>query len=288
MTKHTSSLNAFSPVTTEEVKSAASWYYPMYHTSSDWYSEENENHYSNHYQIIVEAFTRLVPKIGKEKVQILLRSILKQDRQAIADYLYKEFKFNLENLDYISLVKNRKLPELRAIVNNILDEIRENTFVSSQDKVFDVDSVINEVSAQAMIQQTKKDSDEIKDKNAKRKKCWDVYFNNNRPEIPAQTSFLAHEILEGERRGEIQGVIRKAGRRKGLDNESCEDLIQEVAIKCQFHPSICFDERKGSVIGYLKRIAERAASDMQEKNHLRTMFKDFVLETSLEDVKISA
>ena len=61
-------------------------------------------------------------------------------------------------------------------------------------------------------------------------------------------------------------IIIAVGRRYKWDYSSCEDLVQEVALKCLWGSHIMFDPAKGTLKGFLARIARNTAIDMWRKN----------------------
>lgn len=77
-----------------------------------------------------------------------------------------------------------------------------------------------------------------------------------------------------------KGLIIETGRRLGMDYDSCLDLVQNVAVKCWNDKRIGFDPSKGTLQGYLARIARNTAIDIWRKNrHNATPIeeKDLVL-----------
>jgi len=78
-------------------------------------------------------------------------------------------------------------------------------------------------------------------------------------------------------------VIKKAGRHYHWDESSCEDLVQEVALKCWRNPSIRFNHLEGTLAGYLYQIALFTAVDIWRKNrHLPLPVEDVELVAMLE------
>ena len=65
---------------------------------------------------------------------------------------------------------------------------------------------------------------------------------------------------------ENKGLIIEVGKRLGMDHDSCMDLVQDVAVKCWNNRHIGFDPSKGTLQGYLARIARNAAIDTWRKN----------------------
>ena len=65
---------------------------------------------------------------------------------------------------------------------------------------------------------------------------------------------------------ENKGLIIEIGKRLDMDHDSCLDLVQEVAIKCWKSKSIGFEPSKGTLQGYLARIAHNTAIDTWRKN----------------------
>ncbi len=65
---------------------------------------------------------------------------------------------------------------------------------------------------------------------------------------------------------ENKGLIIEIGRRLGMDLDSCQDLVQDVAVKCWNDKRIGFDSSKGTIQGYLARIARNTAVDTWRKN----------------------
>ena len=79
---------------------------------------------------------------------------------------------------------------------------------------------------------------------------------------------------------ENKGLIIEVGRRLGMDLDSCQDLVQDVAVKCWNDKRIGFNPSKGTLQGYLSRIARNIAVDTWRKNrHNATPIeeKDLVL-----------
>ena len=64
-----------------------------------------------------------------------------------------------------------------------------------------------------------------------------------------------------------KGAVINVGRRLGFDYGECEDLVQEVAFKC-WKRHIQFDPSRGSLAGYLSRIARNIAVDKIRKNKI--------------------
>ncbi len=60
---------------------------------------------------------------------------------------------------------------------------------------------------------------------------------------------------------EQKEVIIRAGRKLGWDYASCDDLVQEVAIKCWKNPKIQYDSAKGTKKSLLARIAHNTGYD---------------------------
>lgn len=65
-----------------------------------------------------------------------------------------------------------------------------------------------------------------------------------------------------------KGVIINVGRRLGFDHGTCEDLVQVVAFKCWKNGRIQFDPSRGSLAGYIARIARNTGLDMIRKRKL--------------------
>ena len=75
-----------------------------------------------------------------------------------------------------------------------------------------------------------------------------------------------------------KSLIINVGKRLGWDYDSCNDLVQEVALKCWNNPRIRFNPRKGTIAGYLARISRNAAINMWRKNkHLPIPTEDVEL-----------
>ena len=83
---------------------------------------------------------------------------------------------------------------------------------------------------------------------------------------------------------ENKGLIIEIGRRRGMDYNSCMDLVQDVAIKCWKSKGFCFDPSMGTLQGYLARIARNTAIDTWRKNrHNATPTEEEKLVPMLED-----
>ena len=65
---------------------------------------------------------------------------------------------------------------------------------------------------------------------------------------------------------ENKGLVIEVGRRLRWDYHSCQDLVQEVALKCWRNRRIVFDPSKGTFAGFLARIARNTAIDIWRKN----------------------
>ncbi len=63
-----------------------------------------------------------------------------------------------------------------------------------------------------------------------------------------------------------KGLIINVGQRLGWDFNSCQDLVQEVAIKCWQSGRVAYNPAKGTLPGFLARIARNTAIDMWRKN----------------------
>ena len=80
-----------------------------------------------------------------------------------------------------------------------------------------------------------------------------------------------------------KGVIMNIGKRLGWERDSRKDLVQEVAIKCWSDPRIQFNPVKGTLAGYLARIAKNTAVDMWRQNkHIPIPMEDMELLSRLE------
>ena len=71
-------------------------------------------------------------------------------------------------------------------------------------------------------------------------------------------------------------------RRLYWDYDSGKDLVQEVALKCWRDPKIRFNPRKGTLEGFLYRIARNTAVDMWRKN------KNKIVPCPVDDVELTA
>lgn len=78
-------------------------------------------------------------------------------------------------------------------------------------------------------------------------------------------------------------LVMNVAKRLGLDYDSGKDLVQEVAIKCNNNPKIRFNPLKGTLTGYLARIAFNTAVDMTRRNkHLPVPMEDVELAARME------
>ena len=78
-------------------------------------------------------------------------------------------------------------------------------------------------------------------------------------------------------------VIVAVGRRLKWDSHSCEDLVQEVALKCLWGRQIIFDPAQGRLKNLLARIARNTAVDIWRKNrHTPVPTEDIELAMMLE------
>ena len=83
---------------------------------------------------------------------------------------------------------------------------------------------------------------------------------------------------------ENKGLIIEIGRHLGMDYDSCQDLVQDVAVKCWNSTRIGFDPSKGTLQGYLARIARNTAIDIWRKNrHNATPIEEKDLVQRLEN-----
>lgn len=83
---------------------------------------------------------------------------------------------------------------------------------------------------------------------------------------------------------ENKGLVMEVGRRLGWDFNSCEDLVQEVAVKCWRDRRIAFDPSKGTLAGYIARIARNTAVDIWRRNrHTPVPTDDVELVKMLDD-----
>ncbi|MBR4519455.1 MAG: sigma-70 family RNA polymerase sigma factor [Victivallales bacterium] len=84
-----------------------------------------------------------------------------------------------------------------------------------------------------------------------------------------------------------KGTIISVGKRLGWDYDSCDDLVQEVALKCWNDPRIRFNPRKGTVGAYLARIARNTAINLWRKNkHQPIPMEDVELFAQMDDKSI--
>ena len=80
-----------------------------------------------------------------------------------------------------------------------------------------------------------------------------------------------------------KGLILDVARRLGFDYNSGLDLVQEVALKCWKDPRVRFDPLKGTLAGYLNRLARNMAVDIWRKNkHVPCPVEDAELLERLE------
>lgn len=63
-----------------------------------------------------------------------------------------------------------------------------------------------------------------------------------------------------------RGLIMEVAKRLGWDRASGEDLVQDVAYKCWSDRRIAFNPSKGTLAGYIARIARNTAVDIWRKN----------------------
>ena len=84
-----------------------------------------------------------------------------------------------------------------------------------------------------------------------------------------------------------KGLIMEVGHRLGWDFNSCEDLVQEVAYNCWSDRRIAFNPSKGTLAGYLARIARNTAVDIWRKNRHNPVPTDHVeLMKMMEDEEV--
>lgn len=80
-----------------------------------------------------------------------------------------------------------------------------------------------------------------------------------------------------------KGLIIDVGRGLGWDFSSCDDLVQEVALKCWRDRRIVYDPSKGSLASYIARIARNTAVDIWRRNRYNPVPTDDIeLVTMLE------
>ena len=79
-------------------------------------------------------------------------------------------------------------------------------------------------------------------------------------------------------------VIMNVARRLGWDYDRSQDLVQEVAIKCHFNPRIRYNPEKGTIAGFLARLARNTAVDMYRKNKKHMDNTDYIDGAELEAI----
>ena len=82
-----------------------------------------------------------------------------------------------------------------------------------------------------------------------------------------------------------QEVIMNVAKRRGWDHDSCKDLVQEVAIKCYTNQRIRFNPEKGTLAGFLARLARNTAVDMYRKNKKYIKDTDYMDDAELARVE---
>ena len=90
-------------------------------------------------------------------------------------------------------------------------------------------------------------------------------MSDNSTDISATTDTSVPRPIDPKEVYENKGLIISIGRNY-LDRESCEDLVQEVAIKCLRNERIRYDASRGPLTPYLARIARNVAADMWRAN----------------------